>query len=372
MELGLALGKAAETPFKLVSPLNDPLSLPESFKRIADELETSLGQRVVFLIEGSGPGSGPVHRIGEDSQNAILGLTREDLAEGKPVALVIHSAGGDAHCGYRMARALQKHCGGFTAVVPHRAKSAATLLALGADRIVLGRYGELGPLDTQITDLEDEDTISALDRVNALEELAEFAANAFDRTMHLMQSRWRAARIKTIVPFAESFAIELTKPLLSGIDAVAYTQTLRTLAVATDYAKRLLAKNYDSDEADEIARRLCLNYPDHGFVVDATEAESVGLRVEELERSADLLLNALLRGLRGNCFVGIVKDEGNTDGQDEGNEAEVEEPSVGDDPTDPAADETGQGDVARTGQAEERNSSRPGKVDQPPERTAGA
>jgi ClpP class serine protease len=32
---------------------------------------------------------------------------------------------------------LKRHCGGFVAVVPRYAKSAATLLALGADEIIL-------------------------------------------------------------------------------------------------------------------------------------------------------------------------------------------------------------------------------------------
>ena len=34
--------------------------------------------------------------------------------------------------------------------MPFWAKSAATLLCLGADKIVLGEHAELGPLDVQI------------------------------------------------------------------------------------------------------------------------------------------------------------------------------------------------------------------------------
>jgi len=47
--------------------------------------------------------------------------------------------------------------------VPRYAKSAATLLALGADRILLGKFAEIGPLDAQFDDPEREYRLSALD-----------------------------------------------------------------------------------------------------------------------------------------------------------------------------------------------------------------
>jgi len=36
-------------------------------------------------------------------------------------------------------------------LVPFRANSSATLLALGADTIILGQQGELGPIDPSMT-----------------------------------------------------------------------------------------------------------------------------------------------------------------------------------------------------------------------------
>jgi hypothetical protein len=53
-------------------------------------------------------------------------------------ALVIATPGGSAKSAFQLAMLLKRHCGGFVAVVPRYAKSAATLLALGADEIILG------------------------------------------------------------------------------------------------------------------------------------------------------------------------------------------------------------------------------------------
>ena len=66
---------------------------------------------------------------------------QDSLPKKEKIALVIESPGGSAKSAFQLAMLLKRHCGGFVAVVPRYAKSAATLLALGADEIILGSYG---------------------------------------------------------------------------------------------------------------------------------------------------------------------------------------------------------------------------------------
>lgn len=61
----------------------------------------------------------------------------QDSLPKEKIALVIESPGGSAKSAFQLAMLLKRHCGGFVAVVPRYAKSAATLLALGADEIIL-------------------------------------------------------------------------------------------------------------------------------------------------------------------------------------------------------------------------------------------
>lgn len=68
---------------------------------------------------------------------------REDLH------LLLHSPGGDAETAIRIVRAAQSRCREFTVIVPDRAKSAATLLSLGAHHIMMGPASDLGPIDPQ-------------------------------------------------------------------------------------------------------------------------------------------------------------------------------------------------------------------------------
>ena len=93
----------------------------------------------------------PAAAIDEDLRDAFFAL-RSQLAESERIALIVDSPGGEGRSAYSLARLLQRHCDGWTAVVPRYAKSAATLLVMGADRIYMGRDAELGPLDAELAD----------------------------------------------------------------------------------------------------------------------------------------------------------------------------------------------------------------------------
>ncbi len=65
--------------------------------------------------------------------------------------LVIHTFGGAGETAEKIVEMCRCHCDGeFRVIVPNMAKSAGTLIALGADKIVLGYCSELGPIDPQI------------------------------------------------------------------------------------------------------------------------------------------------------------------------------------------------------------------------------
>jgi hypothetical protein len=70
--------------------------------------------------------------------------------------LIVQSPGGDGMAAEMLLDLCRKHCAGhFRVVVPLYAKSAATLLALGADEIVMGESSELGPIDAQVFIIQD-------------------------------------------------------------------------------------------------------------------------------------------------------------------------------------------------------------------------
>ncbi|GMU23945.1 MAG: hypothetical protein AMXMBFR13_40220 [Phycisphaerae bacterium] len=271
------------------------------------------------------------------------------VEEGKAVALLIDSSGGYADEAYKIARLLQKHCGGFTAVVPRYAKSAATLLTLGADRILMGRFAELGPIDAQLVDYEREETLSALDEVQTLERLNTFAMTAIDEHVTLFIGR-SGMKVKTLLPIATQFVTDMIRPLFEKINTVHYTKMGRILKVAQEYAQRLLERRYGEATAEQFARTLTENYPAHGFVVDSDELRRIGLEIEDVSPPVRTIIERLAPSLGKITVLGrILSREEEVDHDLE----ESEEKSAA------------ESEVRSTSTGRGRNGHRSGKVESP-------
>lgn len=65
--------------------------------------------------------------------------------------LFLYSRGGDTRVPWIVVRTFREYCNDFNVLIPFRAHSAATMMALGADSIIMGKEGELSPIDPTIT-----------------------------------------------------------------------------------------------------------------------------------------------------------------------------------------------------------------------------
>jgi hypothetical protein len=237
---------------------------------------------------------------------------------------LIHSGGGKAEPAYRIAKLINRRSGGFQAIVPKLAKSAATLLTLGASSIVLGEDAELGPLDAQFFDFDvEENWVSALDEVQAVEALEQ---SAIDSAWHMLLylSERTKKRVNTLLPHALHFAAEVTKPLFEKIDTIRYSRYSRVLQEAQDYAERLMRPRLSEAEARAVARDLVRNFPTHGFVIDREESRRVGkidnrapvgLPVIKTTPEIDQLLDECCRYLDDVTIVGKIIEVKNEPGK---------------------------------------------------------
>jgi len=66
------------------------------------------------------------------------------------IDLFIHSSGGDGVVPWKLVTLIREHCKEFNVIIPHRAFSAATLTALGANSIIMHPMGMLGPTDPTV------------------------------------------------------------------------------------------------------------------------------------------------------------------------------------------------------------------------------
>jgi hypothetical protein len=198
----------------------------------------------------------------------------------------LDSPGGDAHAAYKLWLALRAKCGRLVCAIPDFAKSAATLLAVGCDEIVMSDSSELGPLDVQVTHPDrDNVSVSGLDMAGAIGFVGEVAieclATATKRLVEVVRIPRRDA-----LKEAAAFSSQLFQPLIAKLDPQLIHKATNDLDVARRYATTMLCQASTSRaiplsvrQAKEISKVLVANYPSHGFVIGAQDALRFGLPV---------------------------------------------------------------------------------------------
>lgn len=278
-----------------------PKELHPKFARSLAKLESELEVPVVLLWQ-DGKQNNPAGTLNHDVCAGFM--EKIDTFPASPVAVLLGSPGGYGDAAYRRARHIQRRCGKYTVVVPYMAKSAATLFALGAEKILMGRFAELGPLDAQIHDFEREESRSALEVVQSVERLNREAMSAMDQQM-LFWLRRSGKKIETLLPVVSHFVAEMMAPLFDKVDAVDFTKNARMLKVAQDYAVRLLRNRLGQERAEHIASALTNEYSEHGFVIDADEAARVGLPAEKAKGTVGNILDDLALSFVDQTALGL-------------------------------------------------------------------
>lgn len=301
--------RAKTAPKKYVANLYCPSGpLPEKFVDAVQRLEASLDRRVWLLVQNTSVSSDPVDVLGFPLLTKVF--EQRNRLPTKPIAVLVDSPGGDAHATYQIARAFRRRCGGFAAVIPKYAKSAATLLVLGADEIILGPYAQLGPIDVQIQESARKPPQSALNEKQTLDRLHSQAIEAVDQSALFLMRRLALSlhEMEEFMPMVmENIAKEFA-PLYSKVDVVHWTFMSRLLKIAEDYAFRLLRPRFTETQARQIARTLVEAYSDHGSVIDCEEARRIGLKITEPVDDQAKIVDDLFDVVDGVSAMGFLEE----------------------------------------------------------------
>jgi Serine dehydrogenase proteinase len=208
--------------------------------------------------------------------------------------LIVQSSGGDVHAAYLMMSVLRERMnkgeGTLTACVPSRAQSAATLLCLGADEILLGELGSLGPLDAQIrkgvTDAGTPNYVSALHLLKALTRLQQFSQESFTAMARHLDAH-QASRDDQI-KYGIEFSRAITCPLFARIDSEQVGYWDQMLQTGEEYGRRLLKSGHlvmdDDDKVDRherikyVANQMVFGFQSHEIVIGRDVLDRLHLR----------------------------------------------------------------------------------------------
>jgi hypothetical protein len=157
--MGMATGEAKTPDDAITSTVPDAPSYTSILEE-HDVARTQRDARIRLLKEmkkaeyhaGRDP-NGVIAHISRDSLMAadipILGNVLLKIGDVHTLDLILHSPGGDGTVVEKFVSLCRAQCKRFR-VIPNEAKSAATMIALGADEILMGPPSDLGPIDAQV------------------------------------------------------------------------------------------------------------------------------------------------------------------------------------------------------------------------------
>lgn len=208
----------------------------------------------------------------------------------KNILLLLRTNGGYPDTAYRIARqfqiqyqTLQKDQSAskrdFLIYIGRECKSAGTLLALGADRIIMSDAAEFGPLDVQLRKPDEVgERTSGLAPMQALGSLREQATEHFKEIFQSLRfDQEMMFSTKVAAEIATNITIGLLNSIYAQIDPIRMSEIERQLNIASAYGERL---SKSGNLKPGSLSRLLAQYPSHGFVIDKEEASELFNKVE--------------------------------------------------------------------------------------------
>jgi len=245
-------------------------------QKLISEIENRFGTRILLYVAKL---NYPI----DYNDIHTIGSMLESVGETENIDLVIQSGGGAGTVAEKIVEMIRAYCKNrFRVIVPNLAKSAATMIALGADEIIMGVTSELGPIDPQIQVIQGgiPQWISAQSYIDARNRLEELTHKAISEGK----------------PY-QAYLVQL-----SSLDGGFIDHCDKSIAFAKDCAKKFLCKymlknTQDAEtKATAIAKDLTTasKYFTHGRTInvkqimeDVPENSLKPLSIKELKKETD-------------------------------------------------------------------------------------
>jgi len=234
---------------------------------LISEIEKIRGSKVITYITSTRP---PL-RIAIDVPDIreiydhLLKIGHSDKID-----LFIYSLGSAGNVPWALSNTVREFTDNFSVLVPSLAFSAATAIALGADSIIMGKKGTLGPVDPSVA--------NAFNPVRG-GQVRQISTEDIGGYISLLREK---ADLKN----ERNFAVALSN-LCTTVEPLALGNAYRHYLKSRDDARKLLElhmdPNEDGETIDGIVETLIEKLYYHGHYISRREARDIGLNVQKAE-----------------------------------------------------------------------------------------
>lgn len=269
----MASGPQPTLPQIPAAPPDDKAALDS----ILTKLEKTRGRKaIVYWTTG-------IARISIAAELSLFDQLRE-CGKNSDIDLVLYTNGGDAEAPWRFISMIREFAKTVSVLLPHRAASAGTLTALGADEIVMTPLSVLGPIDPS--------------RQHPLLPRREGAKEAEPISVqdmrHAMQFIRDAAPGDPTFAYTPAAMAQIFEALFEKIHPLAIGAIEQSYALAKLIGKQCLATHMKGEGAqaqiDSIVNKLCDDYKSHQYPIGRNEAKALGLKAVDASDAEEAIL----------------------------------------------------------------------------------
>lgn len=222
---------------------------------------------IIYYTDMFGKAGNPATSIMLEDMQALMEVSRG--LRGPGLDILLHSPGGNAEATASIVRYLRRQFRGDIRIfVPIAAMSAATMWALSADEIIMGKHSQLGPIDPQVITPQ-----------------GQFPARA------IIQQFERAKR-----ECSDPAVMGAWVPILQQYGTGLLELCERTEELAKKLVREWLTTYmfHDREDGEKLAEQVAEHFGDfmlhqsHSLGVDRDQARSAGLKILDLEEDQEL------------------------------------------------------------------------------------
>ncbi len=235
----------------------------------------------------------------DDELRRCFGASKVD-----EIDILIHTNGGSPDAAYRIVQHIRSIANNVYILVPFHAYSAGTLICFGTDKILLGTFAALSPIDIKLkTENDNSDEIEENDNDDEIELIA---IDKYIEFVKYCKKIIEDAGMKTNLE--DALLVEMVKQ----IGAINIGSFFRERELTKYYAEILLSDYMLKDIPDKekiidyIIEMMVFKFPSHEFEIDYNIAKRLKLVVENMPIDLSDKTKSLIKLLEEAMENGLI------------------------------------------------------------------
>lgn len=249
--------------------------MPQPNQPLIQQLQKSRNTKIITYITGDRK---PFATRVADDVIPILNEHLEKIGHQPKLSLYLYTRGGDMIAPIKIIKLLRNHTDELEVIIPYRAHSAGTLIALGADKIVMGKLAELSPVDPSTThpfNPKHPETKQPME------------ISVEDLNSYLLMAQEQAK-----IP--DEKMDEVFKKLSEDVHPLSIGNVYRAFRMARQITEKLLKIHFgdgaDQAKIDQIVKQITRDICIHGYPITRDEGKALGLNIELASKDEDKIM----------------------------------------------------------------------------------